>query len=169
MNIDQIERPITGQSLSQNPLENDTYLGLLKANQDHARVKWTTVTYFMSLSFALFGISFPFSSQGQAVEHTLLIRVSALSIYWFTFLLFLHFQAYSELLVTAMKKMETTPKEAKPVDERLDEKETPRTTIRIYTQEGKGFIYRILTSRNLLVYFGMIYTVAVVLLWYYGR
>jgi hypothetical protein len=30
----------------------------LQAEQEHTRTRWTVVTFFMSISFALFGLSF---------------------------------------------------------------------------------------------------------------
>lgn len=38
--------------------QDDAYLQIWKIEQDHSRTRWTVTTFFLSISFAILGLSF---------------------------------------------------------------------------------------------------------------
>jgi hypothetical protein len=133
---------------------DDIYVKIMQAEQEHTRTRWTVATFFMSVSFAIFGLSF--QSQLTAPK-PIVMRVSALLIYWFAYFLFLRFRPYSGFLSKTLEEME----------------KSKRTSVTIQTKEAdrtaKDAIYRLFTSTLLLFLFGLIYTAGVILLGIFGQ
>src|SRR5947209_11386600 len=122
--------------------DDDIYVKIMQAEQEHTRTRWTVATFFMSVSFAILGFSF----QSQLVApKPIIMRISALLIYWFAYLLFLRFRPYGGFLSGYLKEME----------------QSKRTTITIRGKEAdriaRDAIYRLVTSTLLLFLFGLIY------------
>jgi len=140
------------QVQSETQAENDAYLKIWQADQEHIRTRWTVTTFFMSVSFAIFAFSF---QAGLVPSERPIIRFAGVLIYWFACLIHMHFYAYAKFLRTYMIEME----------------KSGRTTINI---QGKAGILlppnktKWLSTIYLLAYFGLIYTAGVALLWLLG-
>jgi hypothetical protein len=93
----------TNQSQIPPSLDEDIYVKLIQAEQEHTRRQWTVVTFFMSISFALLGFSF---QNKLASLESFAMRISALFIYWFALALFWRFVTFSEDLGECQKMIE---------------------------------------------------------------
>jgi hypothetical protein len=133
------------------PLNDDEiYLKIWEIEQAHVNSRWTVATFFLSVSFAIFGFSF----QAQLTQPLPQIaRLSGLIIYWFAYALFTRFNLYTELLRTYMYEMETANRTRITIQTRA--RQLMRTGIRWQ-----------LSATRLLLYFGFLYTVGVGLLWW---
>jgi len=141
MSSDQFESQTTG--------EDDAYLKIWAVEQEHVRTRWTVATFFMSVSFAILGFSFQQNLAGSAA---LAIRLSGLLIYWFAYLLFSRFNDYSQFLRTYLAEMESAKRT------RLDLQGKARTALRKRSANR-------LSAGQLLLVFGVLYTIGVALLW----
>lgn len=133
---------------SQTTREDDAYLKIWAVEQEHVRTRWTVATFFMSVSFAILGFSFQQNLAGSAA---LAIRLSGLLIYWFAYLLFSRFNDYSQFLRTYLAEMESAKRTS------LDLQSKARTAL------WKRSANR-LTAGQLLLVFGVLYTIGVALL-----
>jgi len=130
---------------------DDVYLQIWQTEQDHVRTRWTVITFFLSVSFAIFGFSF---QTKLGISQSIAIRIAGLLIYWFAYLLLLHFYAYTKFLRTYL----------------LDMEKSGRTTLDIQSKadaSNLGASKRLSTTR-LLFLFGLIYTVGIITLWLLG-
>jgi hypothetical protein len=129
---------------------DEIYLRIWERQQEWTGTRWNIITIFLSVSFALFGLSF----QGQTLTVASKVqRITALVIYWFTYFLFRRYSDWSMFLRTYLKNLETTNQTQLDLHTRWKiEKQTP---------------FRKWTSITKLVfYFGLLYTIAVVVLWF---
>ena len=83
--------------------DNELYFKCLQLEQENTRIRWTVTTFFMSVSFALFGYSF---QSGILIQLAFIVRISSLAIYWFAFILFLRFNNYNKFLRKYISEME---------------------------------------------------------------
>jgi hypothetical protein len=83
--------------------ERSLYLTLFQADLTHTTIRWTVTSFFMGISFALLGFSFQTSF---SFISALAIRVSAIAIYWFAYILYLHYYDYNVFLRDYLLKME---------------------------------------------------------------
>ncbi len=130
---------------------DDVYLQIWQTEQDHVRTRWTVITFFLSVSFAIFGFSFQVK---LGVSQSIAIRIAGFIIYWFAYLLLLHFYAYTTFLRSYLIGME----------------KSGRTTLDIQSKADAsklGASKRLSTTR-LLFLFGLIYTVGIITLWLFG-
>lgn len=139
------------QPQTQVKIRDNVYLKIWQTEQEHVRTRWTVVTFFLSISFAILGFSF---QNKLSPQEALAIRISALLIYWFTYILLLHFYAYTRFLRTYLIEME----------------KAGRTTLDI---QGKAYMSQLgsnkrLSTTRLLFLFGLIYTAGVIALWLLG-
>lgn len=143
MNNDQVQRQIK--------VNDNVYLKIWQTEQSHQRTRWTVVTFFLSISFAILGLSF----QGKfSLSEALALRISGLLIYWFAYLLLLHFYAFTRFLRNYLLEME----------------KSGRTTLDIQSKANKSHIgsSRLLSTTKLLFLFGSIYTVGIIVLRFMG-
>ena len=140
----------SNQSQSPTTDEDDAYLKIWQIEQEHVRTRWTVATFFMSVSFAILGFSF---QQNLASSAALAIRLCGLFIYWFAYILFSRFNDYSQFLRTYLAEMESSNRTS------LDLQSKARTALRRKTE-------RRLSAGQLLLAFGVIYTIGVGLLWF---
>ena len=139
------------QIQSQPQIKDGVYLKIWQTEQEHVRTRWTVVTFFLSISFAILGFSF---QNKLSPSEALAIRISGLFIYWFAYTLLLHFYAYTRFLRSYLIEME----------------KSGRTTLDIQSKadtSGLGAGKRLSTTR-LLFLFGLIYTVGIIALWLLG-
>ena len=142
---------------NKNPLPQDgAYLEIWKIEQDQGRTRWTVTTFFLSISFAVLGLSFDIKD-GQAGLSVLGLslpdaqRVIGCFIYWFGYALFLQFNRYTNFLRSRLREME----EQKLVSFS-------------FQSDARRFMYSKLraafSASWLLFYFGLLYTVIVIIL-----
>lgn len=137
-------------SISSHKVSDETYLKILEIEQTNANTRWTITTFFFSVSFALFGFSF----QAQlAYPLSSIARISGLSIYWFAYLIFRRFHANSNILRLYLRELEEMGRTHLDIQRRTYE----------ILRKGKR---RRLSITNLLLYFGILYSVSVILLWW---
>ena len=126
--------------------ENETYLKVWQTEQDFNRTSWTIVTFFMSVSFAVFGFSF---QTALVPPRVLAIRIASLMIYWFAYILHMRFFRYTKSLRRYLIEMEKSSK----------------TTLDIQSKTGRPInVINPLATNVLLFYFGIVYTIGVVIL-----
>ncbi|NTU81627.1 MAG: hypothetical protein HGA45_19970 [Chloroflexales bacterium] len=127
---------------------DEIYLRVWEIEQEHGRTRWTVATFYLSISFAIFGFSF----QAQLASPLPSIsRVSAVCIYWFGVLLFSRFHVYNHVLRQYLREME----------------QQGHTSVKLHT--GYDAVMRtrsrpLLAAGYMLIYFGLFYTVGVLLL-----
>lgn len=141
----------SNQMQPQTQVKDSVYLKIWQTEQQHVRTRWTVVTFFLSISFAILGFSF----QGKfSPSEALAIRLSGLLIYWFAYVLLLHFYTYTKFLRTYLIEME----------------KSGRTTLDIQSKADLSHLgsSKLLSTTRLLFLFGLIYTVGVVVLWLLG-
>jgi hypothetical protein len=125
-------------------INNDDYLKIWDIEQRHTTTRWTLMTFFLSVSFAIFGLSLQnrdlgvplFMSQGIAIV-----------IYWFAYLLFRRFNDFNEYLRGKLMQLE----------------ENEQTSLNLQI-EFKQFQRRKkrLSATQLLLGFGFLYTLAAI-------
>ena len=133
---------------------DDTYLQIWKIEQEHSRTRWTVTTFFLSISFAILGLSFD-SGNSQAtlwgINLPNLQRIIGLFVYWFGYFLFAQFNRYSNFLRSRLRDMEAKK----------------QVSFTLQT-DARSFMYSKLraafSASWLLIYFGFLYTFVVVLL-----
>lgn len=130
--------------------QDHIYLEILQNELERTKSRWTVVTFFLSVSFAVLGFSF---QQNLTPTSSTPLRIVGVLIYWFTFMVFVNmhnvnmgFWAYLESL----------------------EKEK-QTTIRLisYVNEYRRQ-RRSITTTPLMLVFGMFYTLGVGIFWMLG-
>ncbi len=125
-------------SNDQNQIKDEAYLKIWEVDQEHVRMRWTVITFFMSVSFAIFGFSF---QEKLISSESLALRIAALLVYWFAVLLLYHFYRFNRFLRNYMLMMEKEHQtsldiQGKANDAHLAQK--PSTTALVL---GLGIIY----------------------------
>ncbi len=126
---------------------NDLYLRVWEWSSEHGRIRWTVATFFIGISFAIFGFSFR-----AEVKQPLLLaqRFTAIGIYWFAYALFMRFHKYTSFLRKYLRELEEQGKTDYNLQTKIDEEMEP----------GRKWK----SSERLLLYFGLIYTVGMILI-----
>jgi len=124
---------------SQPPVSDETYLKIWEVEQAHANMRWTVITFFMSVSFAIFGFSF---QEKLPLLEALTLRLAGLLVYWFAFMLLLHFYRFTRFLRSYLFTMENAQQtsldlQSKAIEAHIAEK--PFSTTRLIL--GLGVIY----------------------------
>lgn len=138
-----------------NTSQDDTYIEIWKIEQDHSRTRWTVTTFFLSVSFAILGLSF----QTQVDQAKLALdsslpdvqRLVGLAVFWFGYLLFVQFNRYTSFLRNQLRKME----------------KANLVSFTIQTDADKFMYSKIkaaFAAKWLLLYFGLLYAATVILL-----
>jgi hypothetical protein len=131
---------------------DEIYLRVWEKQQEWTGTRWGVTTFFLSISFALFGLSL--QSHSSPIAGTVQ-RIAGLAIYWFTYFLFRRYDDWSKFLRAYLEELETTT--------------STRFALQTRWKRTKQTGFRKLTSVNrLLIYFGVLYTVSVVVLWRLG-
>lgn len=120
---------------------DELYLKVWEADQRHTTTRWTVSTFFLSVSFAIFGLSFQIE---KFVVPRIVPQLGAVAIYWFTYMLFLRFNTYTRFLRGYLAKMESDNRTKLDIQSKATS----------YLNENKSA-----TSTELLLYFGIGYTV----------
>lgn len=125
--------------------DDEVYLRIWELEQGHTSTRWTNMTFFLSVSFAIFGFSF---QAGLAEPLPLGARLIALGIYWFAYMLFQRFNRYTALLRGYLHELERDGRTRLTIQTRA------RAALRGGRQGGTS-------ATRLLFYFGLLYTLSV--------
>ncbi len=142
----QLGNQTSGRGLSPEEL----YFQIWEREQEQTKIRWNVTTFFVSISFAIFG----FSLQAQNPPVPPIISHSvALAIYWFAFVLFWRFNSFTNCLRDYLREMEVSQRVEIDVQTRAN-------------QAMKGQYSKWLSTFNLMLDFGIIYSATVGLLWW---
>lgn len=132
---------------------DDIYLRVWEKQQHWTSTRWGIMTFFLSVSFAIFGLSFnkPPSLSVDATAQ----RITGMAIYWFSFLICRRYDDWSKFLRDYLYELELT------TATRFKLQTTWRNSMR------KG-IRRWTTVNKLMIYFGVLYSVSIIALYYWG-
>ena len=136
-------------------VRDDIYLKIWQTEQDIINRRWLTTSFFMTVSFALFSFTLqrnPDPTVGFDASVMLVPRILAVVLYWFSIVLFFQFTRYTDYLRVYLREME-------------DKEETSLSLETSAQGVMRGPWARFTVTRWLLVYFGILYTVAVIVLW----
>ncbi|MEW6131293.1 MAG: hypothetical protein AB1757_29965 [Acidobacteriota bacterium] len=138
---------------SDTALYRELYFTIWKAEHDHTKTRWTVTTFFIGISFALFGVSI--RGEKSIVPFWVGI-IAALVIYWFAFVVFLRFNEYTRLMRAYLRQLEDSGKIALSFQSQTDEK-----------MRGKRKWLR--SASTLLFTFGVLYTALGLVVGYWFR
>jgi hypothetical protein len=136
--------------------QDDAYLEIWKIEQDHSRTRWTVTTFFLSISFAILGLSFDTrGSQAQISIFGLSLpdtqRIIGLFTFWFGYALFVQFNRYTNFLRSRLREMEKQ-----------------KLVSFTFQSDAREFMYSkrraAFSASWLLFYFGLLYAAIVILL-----
>jgi hypothetical protein len=137
-------------------VRDDIYLKIWQTEQDIINRRWMTTSFFLTVSFALFSFTVkqePDPSAAFDPNILLVPRIVAVVLYWFALVLFFQFTRYTDYLRRYLRRME-------------EEGETSLTLETRAHGVMRGKWARFTVTRWLLVYFGILYTCAVLVLWF---
>ena len=129
--------------------QDQVYLKIWVLEQQQTSTRWTVATFFLSVSFAIFGFSF---QAGLAAPLPLVARASGLAIYWFAYALYLRFNVYTRFLRGYLRELEARR----------------RTTLDVQQRSAARLGPARLSATWLLGYFGALYAAVVAALWWLG-
>ncbi len=129
--------------------DDEFYLKIWEVEQTVTSNRWTVTTFFISISFAIFGFSFQ-SQLHPSIPN--LARLTALIIYWFAYVLFLRFHGYSKFLRQYLQQLEQTNKSSLQIQ--------TQAISRLHAGPRKW-----VTATKMLFYFGILYIYGVIMLW----
>lgn len=120
-------------------IDDHAYLEIWKADQEFIKTRWTIVTFFMSVSFAIFAYSF----QTRPLP-ALAIRIFCLFIYWFAVTMHAHFYQHNRFLRNYLLYLERSGRSSLDLQSKLYEQRKNR----FHRSTGKflaalGLIYAI--------------------------
>jgi len=136
--------------------QDDIYLQIWKIEQEHSRTRWTVTTFFLSISFAILGLSFnpnesPAGVRLFGLSMPNLQRFIGVFIYWFGLALFLQFNRYTNFLRS-----------------RLHDMEKQKLVNFTFQSDAREFMYSktraAFSAKWLMIYFGLLYTGIVIIL-----
>ncbi len=128
----------------------DLYLKVWEKEQSYIQIRWTVVTFFISISFAIFGFSFNISNPKLPI---IIPQLVGCVIYWFAFLTHLVLYDLTEYYREYLLRMEK---------EDLVKYDVRTEANRFFTERRKRFGRPHPTA--LLAYFGIGYSVAIALI-----
>jgi len=130
--------------------KDDLYIKIWEVEQRHVTTRWTVSPFFFSISFAIFG----FSIQAEKSPLPLFVTLSvAVAIYWFAYALYLRFNTYTDYLRSRLEEMERDG----------------LTTLDLQSKAGPYLKRKKrLHAVKLLLVFGVLYTVAGILISYFS-
>lgn len=145
--LERFQKQLSQTSLSPEEL----YFKIWEREEEHTKTRWNVTTFFVSISFAIFGFSL--QNQNPSVP-PIISHAAALAIYWFAYVLFWRFNSFTTCLREYLREME--------LSELVNIKVQTRANQTMKGQYGKW-----LSTFNLMIYFGILYSIAVALLWWW--
>jgi len=131
-----------GATTKKDAINDEVYLKIWDIEQKHTTTRWTLMTFYLSVSFAIFGISL----QNKDLPVPLFIpQAVAVGIYWFAYLLFRRFNDFNKFLRHKLMQLENNG----------------QTSLHLQN-ESKQFLKKTkkLSASNLVFGFGILYTLA---------
>jgi hypothetical protein len=141
------------EEATENARINEVYLKIWEQQQDSIKGRWNVITFFFTISFAIFG----FSLQSQNLNPTIagtFQRVAAIFIYWFAYLIYRQYSDWSGFLRKQLERLESDHHILVPLQHE-------------WQKYSKG-ISNWFSVKNLLLYFGLLYTLAAILLFFWS-
>ena len=133
--------------------DETTYLEIWKIEQNHSRTRWTVTTFFLSVSFAILGVSFGVQENQTSIILGMSLadaqRITGLFIFWFGYALFILFNRYTSFLRTQLRNMEKNNLVSFKIQLAADDF--------MYSKIKAAF-----SAKWLLFYFGLLYTAFVI-------
>jgi hypothetical protein len=126
---------------SQNSSYNELFLKIWETEYAHQQHRWTVTTFFIGISFAILGFSF--QTKLPFLE-LLFMRIFGISVYWFGCVLYVYRKKQSTILRNYLTQMETSGQVQFDIQRTINN-----------TRPKK------ITSTELLIFFGIFYTVLV--------
>ena len=138
---------------TQTQIDHEIYMKVWDGDQAYQRYRWTIVTFFIGVSFAILGLSF--QTRITAVP-LLFMRLFGISIYWFAYGLYSFFYGYTTVFRKYLKEME----------------ESGKVSINLQTRFGdfrsSSLLHKVMSAKRFLLLFGALYTFLVVIVWLLG-
>jgi hypothetical protein len=131
---------------------NDIYLKIWAQQQESVKQRWSVITFFFTISFAIFGFSLQIENLNHPIAGTFQ-RIAAVVIYWFTYLIYRQYSDWSGFLRKQLEKIESEHHVIVPLQFE-------------WQKYSKG-IRQWFFIKNLLLYFGLLYTLSTILLFYW--
>ncbi|SRR5258706_7129962 len=134
---------------SQVPIDNEIYMKLWAGEQAYQRYRWSVVTFFIGISFAIIGLSFQTRIDAGPL---LVMRIFGLSVYWFAYGLYSYFHGFSKVLRDYLLKLE-------------EEEETVSLTLhgKLAELRDHSILHKVITAKRALLLFGILYTLLIIL------
>src|SRR5439155_6266336 len=85
---------------------DEIYLKIWEVGHNITNTRWTNTTFFLTMSFAIFGFSFHADNARASFAMLLIERLAAVGIYWFAFFLFLRFNDYTRFIRDYLGELE---------------------------------------------------------------
>ena len=127
--------------------DNELYITIWQEEQEFSKTRWTTVTFFLGISFVILGYSL---QPGLTGFQAIIIRIFGIFVYWFGYLLYTHFYKFTISLRNYLINMESTG----------------RTNLNIQSTIGNSpNIKRKINTRRLLFIFGLIFSLGIICLY----
>jgi hypothetical protein len=138
--------------ISSGTVDDASYLKIWEVEQEYRRSRWTIVTFFSSVSFAIFGLSF---QDHLASPAQLVLRLSGVIVYWFGYLLYLYHYNWTRFLRTYLRELERTGRTTFNIQRESD--------VAFHRDRGGKF-----GAGKLLLSFGLLYSGGIGVLWALG-
>lgn len=120
--------------------DNSDYLKITEIEQSFVKLRWTIVTFFITVSFAIFS----FSLQSKSIIVPIFLQQSlAILVYWFAFLVHVILYKYTVFLRNYLKDMENKN----------------QTSLRLRTETDKHFSKGNISITQLFIILGVMYTI----------
>lgn len=126
----------------------ELYLRIWEKQQDMAISRWTIITFFMSVSFAIFGLSL---QNPNPVPSGNIQRMAGLAIYWFSYFIYQRYSSWSRFLREWLRELENDLE--------------PEFHLQAGWEAHNGRIKDVISINKLLLYFGIVYAIGVIVLW----
>jgi hypothetical protein len=126
------------------------YLEIWRYEQKFLMTRWTVATFFMSVSFAVFGFSF---QENFPLHSAFVIRIFAVLIYWFAYILYRLFYQYTKSLRRYLIAMEKGKRTGLDMQSKIGRDPDRR---------------RSLSTNGLLAGFGLVFTLGTLVLFVLG-
>jgi len=85
---------------------DEIYLKIWEVGHNHTNTRWTNTTFFLTVSFAIFGFSFHPDNSQASYKILIAQRAAAVLIYWFAFALFRRFNYYTTFIRKYLLELE---------------------------------------------------------------
>ncbi len=132
---------------------NDVYLKIWEQQQESVKQRWSVITFFFTISFAIFGFSLQSQNLNPPIAGTFQ-RIAAVVIYWFAYLIYRQYSDWSGFLRKQLEKIESDHHILVPLQFEWQK----------YSKGIRKFFF----VKNLLLYFGLLYTLSTILLFFWS-